>query len=390
MNFQAIQSYSDIVLSRQLPSYKRFLFEKISIKNKLTGVVGPKGTGKTIILLQVAISLGMKTDEILYVSCDMPNMANVSLYELANKFQAEGGKLLIIDEIHFAKDFCMELKQINESFTELAIFYSGSSAIRINGCKTADLSRRAVEFVMPPMSFREYLELEKNVKLPKYTIDDIIKNKRTIINTLLKANIKPLRDLKRYMICGGFPFYRDRNNESDFLLSLGKSVSYIIEQEIARGTELSSIEKMKQIISDLCTNSQLLYSPSEIAKTYWKDEKNRNTARIILSKLAISGLISVIKKHKGNTLGKGDIFKMSHPNFSYSLCKLATELHRYDLFFVSQLTIDNTLFYDKNGYIVNDKDSFSFNKENGYYKMVAKERGEEEDEIPIWLFGFLY
>ena len=93
--------------------YHRFLYyELLKSDSKFSGVYGSRGVGKTTLLLQIANSFKLKSDEILYISCDHPILANVSLFELAQEFVNYGGKCILIDEVHEANNFEQELKSI--------------------------------------------------------------------------------------------------------------------------------------------------------------------------------------------------------------------------------------------------------------------------------------
>ena len=142
MDLATLQKISIQILSREVPTYKRYLYSKIDFNSKLIGIKGARGAGKSTILLQYAKSLDYPISKILYVSCDHPAMSGESLYDIAEAFYARGGKLFIIDEIHKNEHFSKDLKAIYDVF-DLQVLFSGSSALQIEN-SLADLSRRAV------------------------------------------------------------------------------------------------------------------------------------------------------------------------------------------------------------------------------------------------------
>jgi uncharacterized protein len=126
-----IRQASAIILAQPQPEYRRFLHEKIDFNARLIGIKGVRGSGKTTIMLQYAHVTNIPREKILYAACDHPAMVDIDLYQLAQTFYQEGGKLLIIDEIHKAKGFGVTLKAIHDTFG-LQIIFSGSSALHID------------------------------------------------------------------------------------------------------------------------------------------------------------------------------------------------------------------------------------------------------------------
>jgi predicted AAA+ superfamily ATPase len=394
MNYDNIVSISEEILTRKTPSYKRFLFNDLSIHDRLTGLLGPKGTGKTTLMLQFAKECEVDHDNILYVSCDWSNMANVSLLDLAKTFNDEGGKLLLIDEIHYALEFCKHLKEIYEIYPSLTVIYSGSSAINISECKDADLSRRAVDRKVPPLSFREYLSIENEIDIPVYSLDNILKNKKAILRDIKALDIKPQEQMKRYLIVGGFPFYRDSKNEVDFLTKMNGVITYIIDQEIATIFNLSkeTTAEIKEILITICGNGMMIYSPIELARRFWGNDSSRRQAADIIDKLIQSGVLFVIKKNTADKLLKsGDQLRIFHPNINYALCRTSSKAIGYEGFLLSHLwrkynitTEDNIVFN------IDNKEKFSFADALGSTKIVYKESSSVKNEIPLWMFGLLY
>ena len=137
MDLATLQKISTQILSKEVPSYKRYLYSKIDFNSKLIGIKGARGAGKSTILLQYEKSLEYPISKILYVSCDHPAMNGVSLYEVAEAFFARGRKLFIIDEIHKNENFSKDLKAIYDVF-DLQVLFSGSSALQIEHA-SADL-----------------------------------------------------------------------------------------------------------------------------------------------------------------------------------------------------------------------------------------------------------
>ena len=153
----------------------RYKYDEIKWNGRFFGLVGPRGVGKSTMLLQY-IKQNLSTSDTLYVSADNLYFTNNSLVDLADKFVKMGGKHLFIDEVHKYHGWSRELKQIYDSYNDLQVVISGSSILDIYK-GMADLSRRVPIYEMQGMSFREYLRLFHNIEVPAYTLDDVLSHK---------------------------------------------------------------------------------------------------------------------------------------------------------------------------------------------------------------------
>ena len=93
-----IKSFKDLLSLTPL-DFKRYLYSEIAWGERMLGIVGPRGVGKTTMLLQY-IKENLDTNETLYVQADDIYFANHTLLELAEEFSKNRGKYLFIDEIH--------------------------------------------------------------------------------------------------------------------------------------------------------------------------------------------------------------------------------------------------------------------------------------------------
>jgi len=150
--------------------FKRYLYPSINWKNRLFGIVGPRGVGKTTLLLQ-HIRENHSTADTLYVSMDDLYFASHSLIETADTFHKNGGKFLFIDEVHKYPEWSRTLKNLYDNYPNLNVVFSGSSILDIlKG--NADLSRRALLFHLQGLSFREYLLLFHNITIPVFCLSE--------------------------------------------------------------------------------------------------------------------------------------------------------------------------------------------------------------------------
>jgi predicted AAA+ superfamily ATPase len=165
---------------------KRNFINTIDWNDRVIGIKGSRGVGKTTLILQYIKNNYKPNNKVLYVSLDDMYFANNSFYQLADTFHKKGGELLALDEVHRYPNWSLELKNIYDDMPSLKIIFTGSSLLHIHKAK-ADISRRAVIYNMPGLSFREFLEFETNQKFPIYSLSEIIHNHIEIAINIKKA-----------------------------------------------------------------------------------------------------------------------------------------------------------------------------------------------------------
>jgi predicted AAA+ superfamily ATPase len=175
-------------LSSTSLKFKRYMHDSFDMDDKLIGILGSRGVGKTTFILQYLKELDLSVEKKLYFSVDHFYALNYSLYEIAEEFSKVGGEVLAIDEIHKYPNFVLELKSIYDTF-DLKVIFSGSSAIALENSKV-DLSRRAILYRVNGLSFREFLEFETQKKFKSYTLEEILSN-HTQLAYEINEQIKP-------------------------------------------------------------------------------------------------------------------------------------------------------------------------------------------------------
>ncbi|RKY43338.1 MAG: hypothetical protein DRP80_05595 [Candidatus Omnitrophota bacterium] len=206
-----IEKFIEIHLSlvkevEKLP-YKRYLFKKINWRNRLIGITGARGMGKTTLLLQYYLHNFKTPQDCLYLSADNINVINRGLYNIAEEFFKYGGKVLLVDEIHKYPDWQIELKNIYDSFPKKKIIFSGSSSISVLKGK-GDLSRRAVFYNLRGLSFREYLILCLNKQFQPVDFKDLLKEHIKLADEV-SYQIPVLKYFREYLKYGCYPFFKE-------------------------------------------------------------------------------------------------------------------------------------------------------------------------------------
>ena len=380
-------------------SYKRFLFNDI-VKNdaKFSGIYGSRGVGKTTLMLQIAKTLDYQTDEILYISCDHPILTDISLFELTQEFYKYGGKCILIDEVHEAKNFEQELKSIYD-FLDIKVIFSGSSAIKLTN---ASFTRRYAMYHLPILSFKEYLELSLGVELQNFLLEDILQNHTTIATDIIEKlhKEKVLKYFEEYIKIGAYPFYFE--NKQSYSQMLLDTISTILHTDLGSIYNLSGekIVILKKLLTSICVSNPLELSIESLAK---KVGTSKVTLYKYIEYLHKAELLRhvVYEGKRFKSLQKPDKLYLSNTTLFDILClepKIGT---LRESFFASQLSFNSSIYYvDQGDFLVDERYTFEIGGKNKSFKQIkdVKESFVVADEIeigfqnrlPLWIFGFLY
>jgi len=393
---ESLKEYSVLFYAKQTPKYERELLQKLNLDNKLIGIIGAKGVGKTTLLLQFMKKQPFSMDEMLYVSVDHPLMSSTTILEVAREFAALGGKLLILDEIHAQSDFAGDLKTIWD-FLEINVIFSGSSALHLEG---ADLSRRAVKYRLPTLSFREFLELETAQHFDRYALEELLSDHATIAADIL-SRIKPLKYFRAYLRYGYYPFYLE--DKESVPIKLTDAINKTIEVDLITlfAIDAKKLRNIKKILTMLCLSAPYKPNMRTLSQSVELDIK---TLYSYLHALEAGRIIRMVAMQgRGESLiKKPEKIYLDNPNMFRSLCYEANVGTLRESFFASSLgNVQCDLAVSKKGdFVVNDTFTFEIGGKNKGFEQikdlpdsyVAADEIESGfgNKIPLWLFGFLY
>jgi hypothetical protein len=391
---QEIRELQSLLLKKHKSNYKRYFYDKFDF-DRMSGIIGARGVGKTTFLLQYLKAHSLPMSKKLYLSADSIKID--SLFELAKTFANEGGELLIIDEIHKYIGFEHELKKIYD-FLELQVIFSGSSALQINNSK-ADLSRRVVIFEVEGLSFREFLEFKKGIKLPTFTLNEILDKHIDIAYELLEKF--ELKLFEEYLQFGYYPFYFDK--KSTYKIKLGETINTVLEVDIPSifNIEYQNIRTLKKLLLFLCQSVPYTPNINELLIKMNMGSDYRSLYRYLdyLHKAKIITLMRPLVK--GDSIfTKPEKIYFNNTNLHYTYCDTPEIGTIREVFFKSML-FEYTLEIPKKGDFLIDKKylveiggkgkSFKQIKdvENSFVVADDLEVGSG-NKVPLWLFGFLY
>jgi len=375
--------------------YKRYIHQVVDFDEKLIGIVGARGVGKTTFLLQYLNANPLPLDKKLYFSADALDME--SIFDVAYEFYKVGGELLIIDEIHKYKNFEKELKKIFDML-KLQIIFSGSSALQLDHSK-GDLSRRARLYSMKGLSFREFIEIKKEIKLPSFSLENILEKHTQIAQKLLQE-IRPYEYWQEYLQYGYYPFYFE--NPKSYSLRLKETIGTVIEVDIPSifPIDYEKIINLKKLVRLVCESQPFQVNIKELSSNI--GVKDYQTLYRYLEYLRRGKILNLIRaKSKGHTIfAKPQKLYLGNTNLHYAYCNNAHIGTIREVFIMSMID-DELLEVPKKGdFRVSDKYLFEVGGKNKSFKQIKdieKSYVVADDieigfgsKIPLWLFGFLY
>jgi predicted AAA+ superfamily ATPase len=395
---ERLYQISNNAIANAPDSFKRFIFDEIDLSQRMIGISGARGSGKTILLVQILKQIHKETNA-LYTSLDDLYFSEKKLLYFAEDFYKNGGKVLLLDEVHRYKNWSQELKNIYDSIPGLKIIFTSSSALDIYK-GTHDLSRRAVIYHLPGLSFREYLLLGHGIDFPVLTLEKVLYD-NTEFCFKINSQFRPIVLFDEYLMHGYYPFFKETG--SSYLRQLNNTVNLAIEVDLAaiHNIDYHSIIKIKKMLSVL---SRIVPYKPNIEHLAKQIGTTRDTLLKYLYYLEKAQILKWLGRDSFgiNYLNKPDKLYLNNTNLAYALGVQQPDIGNLrETFFLNQLSVKHVVSYPEKGdFRVNDKYLFEVGGKSKTQKQI---KGEENafivaddieyafgNKIPLWLFGFLY
>ena len=387
-----LKEISDMMVNEVEMNFVRYLDQRIDWTDRLIGIKGPRGIGKTTLVLQ-RIRRYLNPADTLYVVADHFFFSEHRIYDLALRFADMGGKHLFIDEIHKYKDWSRELKLIHDLRPKLQVVFTGSSMLDIERGEEADLSRRAVMYDMEGLSFREYLAMFQGIELPSYTLEQVLGHE---VQT--PPDFLPLEQFTRYLHQGYYPFAR----QNSFPLRLEQVVQKTVEVDIPyyANMNVSTAAKLKQLMGIIARSVPFKPNYQKISQML---DINRVQVKDYMLYLEKAGLLAQLRDTTGGirALGKVEKVYLSNTALAYLLAGKQTDIGNVrETFFFSQLRNDHDILASRKA----DFEIGSYTFEVGGHGKGQRQIADAKDGyivkdeittgmgniIPLWHFGLLY
>jgi uncharacterized protein len=365
---------------------------------RLNGITGARGTGKTTRLLQQAGIWQKEGQKVLYATLDDFYFSTKRPFEMAKEFSSIGGKYLLLDEVHKYPQWSAELKNIYDLLPELHVTFSGSSVLQINE-QDADLSRRALMYKMPGLSFREYLQLSGKISIEKITLPALLKDHENWAYEIIRQ-VRPLAFWPEYLTSGYFPFFIE--TERDYMLTLEQILKYVIEVDFQYidGYQPGYGQKLQAILRILSMAPPFAPNISKMAEQVGI---NRNTMVNYLHYLQ-QALLTQHIYYSGSSIShlqKPDKVLLANPNLYYLLGGVNADKGSIrESAFASMVNPVHALHLHKQADYVFEDYVFEIGGRRKWKNQVAglENAFVVKDDIetgvgnivPLWAFGFLY
>ena len=396
---------SDRLLANTSMEIIREKMDEIHWNTHLVCIMGAKGVGKSTLIRQYLkqhYELGDRT--VLYCSADTVDFSLRTLVGLAEDFVMHGGELLVIDEIHKyhpgTTDWSREIKEIYELFPNLRMIVSGSSLLSLKE-GDADLSRRAVKYTMPGLSFREALRFYHGLSFPKWSLEDILAHPYDLWHTVSRK-CKPVALFKEYMEKGCYPFLLE--GEGEYYTKIEQVVNYIIETELPQlcKVDVANVRKLQALIALICSEVPFELNANKIAAAL---EIGRDTVVEYLKYLGDAKVLNLLysDKKKIGKLTKPDKIYMENTNLMYALAPMKVEVGTLrETFAICALSDAHSVEYGKaqGDFKVDAKYTFEIGGRNKTFFQIAGMKDSyifaddwdmpDGAKLPLWMLGFLY
>ena len=373
---------------------RRDLMDEIDWNDRLIGIKGTRGVGKTTFLLQYAKEKFGTDRSCLFINMNNFYFSKYTLVDFAGEFVKRGGKVLLIDQVFKYPEWSHDLRACYEKFPGLKIVFTGSSVMRLKE-ENPELSGIVKVYYLRGFSFREFLNLQSGNNFRAYTLQEILENHEQIAKTILR-NVKPLDFFQDYLHHGFYPFFLEKRNFSENLL---KTMNMMIEVDILliKQIELKYLSKIKKLLYLLAVDGPVAPNVSQLAAEI---QTSRATVMNYIKYLADARLINMVYPKGEEFPKKPSKLMMHNTNLMYSIYPVKVDGQDVlDTFFMNTMYKDHKLYKGDKGtsFMVDGNLHFRIcaegckfkNNPNVYYALHKLELGHG-NQIPLWLFGFLY
>ena len=379
-------------------SLKRYAYDDIDWNIRLIGLRGARGVGKTTLLLQKILENDLERDKSLYLSLDSVWLDAKEIYLLAEYHVQHGGTRLVLDEVHYVKNWQQIIKNLYDDFRELKIAYTGSSLLRLKA-RQGDLSRRQIGYELPGLSFREFLKFEGVMDRQPLSLSEVLSGHVSIARDITKG-VKILPLFERYFRSGYYPFYLE--GVAKYEERIRQVVNQTLDSDWPSVEDVTSetIRKARKMLRILAALPPLT---PKMNRLYAELDTERQQGLKILYALERAGLLNLLASDFDSldNLSSPEKIYCENTNLMYALTPDADIGTAREAFFLNQVANGHAVTYPKKGdFLVDDRWLFEIGGKGKTFKQIKDvpdsfvvNDGVEigfGNKIPLWLFGFLY
>ena len=379
----------------QVPA-RRVLMDEIDWNDRLIAIKGGRGTGKTDFLLNYAKELRVKNPTLarhtLYINLSDFYFTEHTLVELAAEFVAGGGQVLLIDQAYKYPNWSRELSQCYYRYPDLHIVFTATAVMRVVE-DNKDIGHIVHPYNLRGFSFREYLNVTLGLRLPVYSLEDILKNHVEIAQQI-NRHIKPLQYFSDYLHHGFYPLFLEPH---DFSESLLKMMNNILDVDVllVKQVEVSSLPKLRKLVHRMLQDTPCGLNVSTLANAI---DCSRSTTMNYIKYLKDARLLNLLYPEGKNFPLKPTKVYMQNTNLCYATSTREVEPQAIaETFFYNALhgkhvvnATDRSAMFIIDGKYYMDALATTPHKTGIRYGAIADLEQGSQKNIPLWLFGFLY
>lgn len=375
----------------------RMLMDEINWDDRMIGIKGTRGIGKTTFLLQYAKKhFPANEGQCLYVNMNNFYFQGRGIANFAGEFYKRGGKVLLIDQVFKEPEWSKELRMCYDLYPYLKIVFTGSSVMRLKE-ENPELNGIVKSYNLRGFSFREFINLQTGNNFPAYSLEDILSGHEQIVRSILPY-VSPLKYFEDYLHHGFYPFFLEHRNFSENLL---KTMNMMTEVDILliKQIELKYLTKIKKLFYQLAVNGPKAPNISQLAIDI---ETSRATVMNYIKYLADARLINIIYPEGQSFPKKPSKVMMHNTNLMHAIYPI--QIRRQDVmetFSVNSMWKDHKVNQGSkdNFYVVDGTRKFKICDANNSGKtrisqdvIYARYNTEvgKGNQIPLWLLGFLF
>ena len=377
---------------------RRVLMDEIDWNDRMIGIKGTRGVGKTTVLLQYAKEhFDILDKQCLYINMNNFFFQGQGIAEFAGSFYRHGGRVLLIDQVFKQPNWSSELRKCYDLYPNLKIVFTGSSVMRLKD-ENPELNGIVKSYNLRGFSFREFVNLLTGNTFRSYTLNEILSDHERIIKQIL-PKVSPNRYFQDYIHHGFYPFFQEHRNYSENLL---KTMNMMTEVDILliKQIELKYLTKIKKLFYQIAEEGPA--KAPNVSKLAQDIETSRATVMNYIKYLTDARLLNLIYPVGQDFPKKPAKIMLHNSNLMYAIYPIKVDKQEaMETFFVNSLWKDhkvNTGSRDCN-FIVDEKLKFRIvdAKAPGkqrispdvIYARYNTEIGKD-NQIPLWLLGFLY
>jgi predicted AAA+ superfamily ATPase len=373
---------------------RRALMDEINWKSRLIGIKGSRGVGKTTFLLQYAReNYAPKDHRCLYVNMNNFYFQGKSLFQFAAEFHRMGGQVLLIDQVFKNPDWSHELRAIYDKLSHLRVVFTGSSVMRLKD-ENPELNGIVSSYNLRGFSFREFINLRTGLNLRTYGLREIQNRHERIAQEVLKQ-VNPMEHFQAYLHHGYYPFFLEKTNFSENLL---KVMNMMIEVDVLliKQIELKYLSRIKKLLYLLATAEVGVPNVSQLAT---ETQTSRATVMNYIKYLSDARLINMVYRSGENFPKKPAGLHMHNTNLMYAMTLGKVNAQTlYETFFQNALwgRHDVRVGDRSSTFLVDGQQRFRITDESPkrrskdvLYVISGITEGQGQ-EIPLWMYGFLY